>query len=178
MWCVVLRAQGLVRACKLAPEAGVKHPELLPRALRLFKTVEDGLATLKPDVKTVDCLQTTHNIVLLGFAIGFLCVLNNIRIQEFDAKRQTLLGADSLSAIAKAYVEAYASSSPACSHSALVSACEAAVETDTTLTDLVVSTLCGAFSSKSVRRLFASFIISRLQHVHAQQYRHTLAPVP
>merc|ERR1719201_170243 len=122
----MLALDGLVRACKLAPEAGVKHPQLLPRALRLFKTVEDGLVALKPDVKT-----------------------------EFDAKRQTLLGADSLSAIAKAYVEAYASSSPACSHSALVSACEAAVETDTTLTDLVVSTLCGAFSSKSVTEITA-----------------------
>merc|ERR1712216_1018811 len=99
--------------------AGVKHPELLPRALRLFKTVEEGTVALKPEVKT-----------------------------EFDAERKTLIGADFLSAVAKANVEAHASSSATCSYSALVSACAAAVETDTTLTDLAASTLCDAFSSK------------------------------
>jgi len=115
--------KGLRSACKLCPE-GAQHPEVMPRALQLFKAVE-GLADLDESVKT-----------------------------ELANERKTLLGTDSLSEVAKAYIEAHSSAdsfpSSACSHASLVSACAAAVETDAGLTDLAVSTLCGVLSSKAI----------------------------
>ena len=73
-------------------------------------------------------------------------------VQELANERKTLLGSDSLSDVAKAYIEAHSSAdsvpSSACSHASLVSACVAAVEVDAGLTDLAVSTLCGVLSSK------------------------------